>query len=489
MAHVLIMPRQGNTVESCIIVEWKKKEGDTVDAETVVCEVETDKATFEVPAGGAGTILKILYAEGDDVPVLQPIMVVGKPGEKWEDSVKAPPQTEAPKETQTASEPASAAGKPAADTPAASSAAEKTQAEKAAPAAPSAAGGAHVAISPGGHLAISPRARAAAFKEVIDVRGLSGSGAEGRIIEADVLRAAAERPPLTAAAKEALRSGGSLPAAGSGIGGRVTLADIQAVADGSAAAFAPASGSSAGADRALAACAAADEYTDTPIKGIRKVIAERMMNSLATAAQFTLNASAEAVRMQALRERFKASDPAMGLSKVTVNDLVLFLVSRLLKEFPFLNGVKTNGAIRLYKNVHLGMAVDTPRGLMVPVIRNADRMSLAQISAQAKQLAADCQAGSISPDLLSGSTFTVTNLGNTGIESFTPVINAPEIAILGVCGIQPKPAADGQGGYAILPHLSFSLTIDHAVVDGAPAAKFVKALCAALKDIDIWIAK
>ena len=485
MAHVLIMPRQGNTVESCIIVEWKKKEGDTVDSETVVCEVETDKATFEVPAGASGTVLKVLHTEGDDVPVLQPIMVVGKPGEKWEDSVKAPPQTEAPKEAQTASEPASAAGKPAADTAAASSAAEKAQAEKTAPTAPAAPS----AVPGGAHLAISPRARAAAFKEAVDVRTLSGSGAEGRIIEADVLRAAAERPPLTAAAREALRSGGSIPAAGSGIGGRVTLADIQAVADGSAAAFAPASGSSAGADRALAAYSAADEYTDTPIKGIRKVIAERMMNSLATAAQFTLNASAEAVRMQSLRERFKASDPAMGLSKVTVNDLVLFLVSRLLKEFPFLNGVKTNGTIRLYKNVHLGMAVDTPRGLMVPVIRNADRMSLAQISAQAKLLAGECQAGSISPDLLSGSTFTVTNLGNTGIESFTPVINAPEIAILGVCGIQPKPAADGQGGYAILPHLSFSLTIDHAVVDGAPAAKFVKALCAALKDIDIWIAK
>ncbi len=484
MAHVLIMPRQGNTVESCIIVEWKKKEGDTVDSETVVCEVETDKATFEVPAGASGTVLKVLHTEGDDVPVLQPIMVVGKPGEKWEDSVKAPPQTEAPKEAQTASEPASDAGKPAADTAAASSAAEKTQAAKTASAAP-----AVPSSAPGAHLAISPRARAAAFKEAVDVRTLSGSGAEGRIIEADVLRAAAERPPLTAAAKEALRSGGSLPAAGSGIGGRVTLADIQAVADGSAAAFAPASGLSAGADRTLAAYSAADEYTDTPIKGIRKVIADRMMNSLATAAQFTLNASAEAVRMQSLRERFKASDPAMGLSKVTVNDLVLFLVSRLLKEFPFLNGVKTNGTIRLYKNVHLGMAVDTPRGLMVPVIRNADRMSLAQISAQAKLLAGECQAGSISPDLLSGSTFTVTNLGNTGIESFTPVINAPEIAILGVCGIRPKPAADGQGGYAILPHLSFSLTIDHAVVDGAPAAKFVKALCAALKDIDIWIAK
>ena len=154
-----------------------------------------------------------------------------------------------------------------------------------------------------------------------------------------------------------------------------------------------------------------------------------------------------------------------------------------------MNAVKKDGVVREYKNIHLGMAVDTPRGLMVPVIRNADTLSLAEISAQAKYLAGECQNGSISPDLLSGSTFTVTNLGNTGIESFTPVINAPEVAILGVCGIQPKPEVNAQGTYDIVPHLSFSLTIDHAVVDGAPAARFMKALCLALKDIDIWIAK
>ena len=474
MAHVLIMPRQGNTVESCIIVEWKKKEGDAVDADTTVCEVETDKATFEVPAGSAGTILKIIHPEGDDVPVLQPIMVIGNAGEDWTKFVDASDSAESAASTENV--PAAQAAQSTAEAPAPSTPAAQAPAAEVPAAQP---------MSSGGHLAISPRARAAALKEVVDVSTLTGSGAEGRIIEADVLRAASQRPPLTAAAKEALRSGGAIPASGSGIGGRVTLEDIAAVASGAKAAFTQ--GAPAG--QMGAAASKADEYTDTPIKGIRKVIAERMMNSLATTAQFTLNASVSAVRMQKLRERFKASDPAMGLSKVTVNDLILFLASRLLKDYSYMNAVKKDGVVREYKNVHLGMAVDTPRGLMVPVIRNADTLSLAEISTQAKYLAGECQNGSISPDLLSGSTFTITNLGNTGIESFTPVINAPEVAILGVCGIQPKPEANPQGSYDIVPHLSFSLTIDHAVVDGAPAARFMKALCLALKDIDIWIAK
>jgi pyruvate dehydrogenase E2 component (dihydrolipoamide acetyltransferase) len=126
---------------------------------------------------------------------------------------------------------------------------------------------------------------------------------------------------------------------------------------------------------------------------------------------------------------------------------------------------------------------------MVPVLRNADSLSLLEISRRAKALAEACRNGNISPDDLHGSTFTVTNLGNTGIESFTPVINVPEVAILGVCGIQPKPAETAPGQYAILPHLGFSLTIDHSVVDGTPAAEFLKTLCGIIRDIDIWIAK
>jgi len=476
MAHVVIMPRQGNSVESCIIIDWKVKEGDTVTVDTPVVEVETDKATFEVPAGADGTVLKILNESGDDVPVLQPIMVVGNPGEDWQALVGETVPV-------------------AANTVGADASVEKNIAV------------ANVSISPpeltqvraqsversaGEHLSISPRARLLSIEKAVDFRNLVGTGPEGRIIEQDIQAVLTNRAPLTVAAKDALRSqiaaglaSGAIHGEGSGFGGRVTTADASAFAKNAGAGVETLISSAAAV--AVFGTEISDEYTDTTIKGIRKLIADRMMSSLATTAQFTLNASANAVQMQRLRARFKESKDELGLSKVTVNDLVLFLVSRVLPLHGSLNAQKLDGAVRQYKHVHLGVAVDTSRGLMVPVIRFANRLSLAQISAQAKELASACQDGSINPNLLKGSTFTVSNLGNTGIESFTPVINTPEVAILGVCGIQPKPVDNGQGGYDMLPHLAFSLTIDHAVVDGAPAARFLKVFCDALKDIDLWL--
>ena len=479
MAHVLIMPKQGNTVESCIIVEWKQKEGDTVAVDTPVCEVETDKATVEVPAGATGTVLKILCQEGDDVPVFQPIMVIGKAGEDYSEALKAATPEAAD------STPAAEAVKAPAPAPEAVKAPEPVPAP--APAAPAVTAATiplpvHAESGAGWH-PVSPRARRLAQAEALPLAGIAGSGPAGRIIEADVKAALTGRPPLTAAAKDALRAGGAVPAGipaqGSGIGGRVTLADIHSGAS------TPAAASSA----IPATLAVADEYVDTPIKGIRKVIADRMMGSLATTAQFTLNASANASHLQAFRGRLKEAGEAAGFGKITINDLVLFAVSRVLPSFQYMNGVKLEGVIRNYRNVHLGVAVDTPRGLMVPVIRNANLKSLAQIAAEARQLAEACINGTISPDQLTGSTFTVSNLGSTGIESFTPVINAPELAILGVCGIQPKPVMVDEDAYDIQPHLGFSLTIDHAAVDGAPAARFLKALCDAVADIDIWIAR
>jgi pyruvate dehydrogenase E2 component (dihydrolipoamide acetyltransferase) len=466
MAHVLIMPRQGNTVESCIIGEWMVKEGDAVNADTPVCVVETDKATFEVPAGAAGTVLKILRPAGDDVPVLQPIMALGKPGENWEALVAQNPPVPA-------------------GTVSAAGGAGSGEAPAALPAA---------AVSPqkppeGGYPAASPRAKKLADQEAVDLRALGGSGPGGRIIAADVAAAAAGRPPLSEAAKDEIRkriaSGlpASVAASGSGIGGRLTLADLaQADADQAA---------SAGTIPAAAgeALSPADEYTDTPIKGIRKLIADQMMASHNTTAAFTLNTSVPAVKLQQLRARFKAADPGLGLDKITVNDLILFAVSRVLPLYPYMNAHKKDGFIRTFKNVHLGCAVATPRGLMVPVIRNADRLSLLRISRRAKELAEACRGGAVSPEDLHGSTLTVTNLGNTGVESFSPIINIPEVAILGVCGIQPKPAETSPGQYEILPHLGLSLTIDHAALDGAPAAEFLKTLGAAIRDIDIWIAK
>jgi pyruvate dehydrogenase E2 component (dihydrolipoamide acetyltransferase) len=461
MAHILIMPRQGNTVESCVIGEWKVKEGDKVEADTPVCVVETDKATFDVPAGAAGTVLKILHPAGDDVPVLKPIMVVGDPGESW-----------TPTEAGEAALPAESGGGERAAAPALP-----------APEAPAAA----VSAAPqtGGRLAASPRAKKLAEAEAVDLRALGGSGPGGRIIEADVAAAVAARPPLTAAAKDELRRrvAAGLPAEaagpGSALGGRTGVADL-AGREGPAQAVPV---------QRAAAPVADDEYTDTPIKGIRKIIADQMMSSHNTTAAFTLNSAAPAVKLQALRARFKESPPELGLNRITVNDLVLFAASRALPLYPFMNAHKLDGVIRTFTNVHLGVAVSTPRGLMVPVLRNANLLSLSQISQGAKALAEACRNGSVSPDDLHGSTLTVTNLGNTGIDSFTPVINIPEVAILGVCGIGPRPVETAPGHYEILPHLGLSLTIDHAVVDGAPAAEFLKAFCGVIRDIDLWIAK
>jgi pyruvate dehydrogenase E2 component (dihydrolipoamide acetyltransferase) len=493
MAYVLILPRQGNTVESCIIVDWKVKEGDEVAADTTVCEVETDKATFELPAGEAGRVLKILRPVGDDVPVLDPLAVIGQAGEDWEAALQNA---------------GAAPGLPSGQKPVQ---AELIQPEPGQGAAPGTGPGAPI-LSEGG--AVSPRARNLAGREGLPLTrdaGIAGSGPGGRIIERDVIGALESRPALTAAARAVLDAGGTLPEWGSGLGGRVRAADIlggtAAVGApgkdiaGTAAAGLDAQGSAQGSGTASPpsirgvspASLGEGAVTETPIRGIRKLIADRMFQSLAESAQFTLNGSAPAARLRALRERMKNSgSPASGgsldLSQVTINDLILFAVSRVLPQYPFMNAHKTGDVLKTFERVHLGVAVDTPRGLMVPVIRNANLLPLLQISAEAKRLAGACQKGNIDPGELSGSTFTVTNLGSLGITGFTPVLNFPEVAILGVCGIELKPVIREGEGVGYEPHIGFSLTINHQVVDGAPAARFLKALGEAVADIDLLLA-
>jgi pyruvate dehydrogenase E2 component (dihydrolipoamide acetyltransferase) len=219
---------------------------------------------------------------------------------------------------------------------------------------------------------------------------------------------------------------------------------------------------------------------------VRKVIAERMLQSLQTTAQLTIHASADARVLQALRRRFKESPEAMGLRGITINDLVLFAVARTLPAHPALNALFNGTEIHQYRSVHLGVAVDTPRGLMVPVIRAAETLSLRQLSTEARRLAAACLENKITPDELTGGTFTVTNLGAFGVESFTPVLNPPQVAILGVCTIQPK-AVEMDGEVQFIPHIGLSLTINHQVVDGAPAARFLQALGQAIAAIDLLL--
>jgi pyruvate dehydrogenase E2 component (dihydrolipoamide acetyltransferase) len=460
VARVLIMPRQGNTVESCIITRWIAGEGDFVSAVDPVCEVETDKASFDVPAGAEGVVLKILRAEGEDVPVLEPIAVIGARGEDWRAALSGNDKGE---------------GGPARSVKAAVQAAQAAvqAAHAAAQAAPAPVRADEAATG------ASPRARSLAAAEGVDPSALRGTGPGGRVIERDVAAAASSRPAMTAAARAAAASGAAPAGAGTAIGGRVGLGDL-----GPAASVAPAASRSAA---AKAAPSGGDAYTETPLKGVRKIISERMLGSLASTAQLTFNGSALASRILDLRARFKASDPSLGLSEVTIGDLVLFAVSRVLPRFPGANATLDGGVLRSYSRVHLALAVDTPRGLMVPVIRKADLLSLREISAESRRLAAACQSGSIDPAELSGGTFTVSNLGAFGVESFTPVLNAPQVAILGVDAVTQRAAA-GPGGTVVLePRMGLSLTVDHQIVDGAPAARLLKAFADAIADIDLLL--
>ncbi|RMF04899.1 MAG: 2-oxo acid dehydrogenase subunit E2, partial [Chloroflexi bacterium] len=356
------MPKQGNSVESCIIVSWKKAVGETVEAGDIVCEVETDKALIEVESPAAGTLLAHFFAEGDEVPVMTNIAAVGQPGEAVDNLNPN----------------AAAAPEPAAQPTPVADAAPPVEPETAAPvAAPPPANG--------DRLKISPRAKALAGRKQVAPENLSGSGPGGRIIERDVQAAIEARPAMTPLARTMLGSGEfAAPPRGSGVRGRITKDDLTPAATAAATAAAPPT--------------PGDDIEIIPVKGVRKVIAERMLESLQTTAQLTLNSFADARALQAYRKQLKASDPALGLQAITLNDLILLAVSRTLPQFPDLNALFTGTEIHRYRRVHLGMAVDTPRGLMVPTLRAADTLSLKQLAAEAKRLAAACQSGKIAPD-------------------------------------------------------------------------------------------
>ena len=239
---------------------------------------------------------------------------------------------------------------------------------------------------------------------------------------------------------------------------------------------------------AAAPAPAADAaYEDTPITRIRKVIAENMHSSLANMAQLTLNRTFDATALLEMRKAMKNAE-GFGLEKVTINDLVLFAVAKTLLEFPDINANFIGDKMRRFKHAQLGVAIDTPKGLLVPVIRDADTLSVRAISDAVKSYAAAAKEGTLAPDTMQGGSFTVTNLGNLGIESFTPIINPPQTAILGVCGTSLRPRMKADGSVEFYQAMGLSLTFDHRVVDGAPAAKFLQALSEKLEKINLLFA-
>lgn len=422
MATAVIMPRQGQSVESCIIGEWFKKVGDPVQEGDILFSYETDKSSFEEPAKQAGTLLAIFYGADDDVPCLTTVGVIGEPGESYAEF--APDQAAGAEEA------------PAAEAPAAK--------------APAAAAVAAPAVQAEGSAlrGVSPRARNAAERLHVDPAQAQPTGPNGRVIERDIKALA-----------QASRTG-------TGLGGRVTAADQAA---------APA------AQAAPAVQGADTEYQDVKLPNIRKVIAKSMFQSLSTMAQLTHTTSFDATCIMNFRKGLKAAPEQLQVPNITLNDIILFAASRVLPKHPDLNAHFLEDKMRYFRHVNLGIAVDTPRGLMVPTLMRAEEKSLKEIAAEAKALAAACQDGSINPDLLQGASFTVSNLGTLGIEHFTPVINPPQTGILGVdCIVERVRTVDGQ--IAVYPAMGLSLTYDHRALDGAPASRFLQDMRAALEN-------
>jgi pyruvate dehydrogenase E2 component (dihydrolipoamide acetyltransferase) len=395
MAIPVVMPRQGQSVETCIITSWLKKKGDKVAEGDLLFSYETDKAAFDMESPAGGILLDLFFSEGDEVPVLVNVAVIGAEGEETESF-----------------RPAASGG---------SKQAETRSVEKSRVIA------AHADEKPGDEkgrrIRISPRARKMAETKGIDINGLAGSGPGGRIIASDI--------------------GSLMP----------------------------------GAQMENAGAPAGEEYADYPLTNVRKLISKAMHSSLQNSAQLTLHLSADVRRLSEARKTIKESlASGRQVQDITLNDMICWCVVRVLRKHPGVNSQFLDNKIRTFSSVHLGVAVDTSRGLMVPAIRNADRMDLNKLSQELKKYADYCRKGNIDPELLksTSASFTVSNLGNYGVEMFTPVINLPQAGILGVCTITNRPADLGNGVFGFIPVMGLSLTFDHRAVDGGPAALFLK---------------
>jgi len=392
------VPKVGNTVEECIVGEWRKKKGDEVTEGEVIAEIETDKTSFEITAPVSGTLLEIFFQQGDLVPVFTTLCVIGEPGENT--GTLGPATAAAPADTPSQGPipvPAGSAVGVAAASPVGSSP------DLQAPAA-----------------ALSPRAQRFAAEHNFSPGTIAGSGPGGRVLEADLRAAYAAAPAATAA-----------PA-------------------------------------------------PERVSNIRETIARRMRESLSTTAQYTMHTSAGAGGLLALRARFKAS-PGMG--SITIGDMVLFCVVKALQEIPALNAEFIEGRIVRHTEINLGFACDTDRGLFVPVVKQCQKLAIQEISAKVAQLAKQAVQGNIPPDDLKGATFTVSNLGSLGIEGFTPILNSPQVGILGVGAIQLKPVRIN-GGIALIDSIGLSLTCDHQVIDGAPGARFLQVLAGKIEKVE-----
>jgi len=428
-AYQVVMPRLGLTMTEATILEWLVPDGTWVDKGTPLFAIENEKSTLEIEAPASG-YLQIQAPVGSVVPILKPVALL-------KTVQKALTTQETPAETP----PAEKAESTKAQTAPVTTPVE----EKAAP----------------GEIRASPKARLEARKQGVGLKGIQGSGLRGMVVFEDVKEILQKQTvrATPVARRMAEASGVSLQhVSGSGLRGMVTRQDLeQFQASMKAGESLPSAGL-------------------RPLSGLRAIIADRLSNSWRERPQVTLTTDADATFFVAARRQINAElaqrfgDKA---PKVSFNAMLVLLVTRALQEYPYMNVQLTPDGIQTMPEINIGVAVDTERGLLVPVVRKADSMRLLEINAELAALVERALSGRSLPDDLSGGVFSITNLGMYEIDAFTPIINPPECAILGVGRIVPRPV--GVEGQVVLREMmALSLSFDHRLVDGAPAAKFLQ---------------
>ena len=439
MAEFIIMPKLGFNMDTGDLVKWRKAEGDSIQKGDVVFEIQTDKTVMEIEAAVSGVLLKILVDEGQTVPVIQPVCIVGQKGENVSAMIaeaqgvlgSAARQEEAP-------------------------AAVEVPADYA-PAQPAAA-----AIAPG-DLKLTPRARKYAAEQGLDLNGaaITGTGFQGGITQKDLEKAAKAGKITPLAKKMAAAAQLDVTALqGTGAGGKVVKADVEAaVQDAKQVAVSGAGG--------------IEVLRTLPYSGMRKVIGDRLSHSKVQAPHVYFTAAVDVTELAALRDVVNNTQQ----QKVSYNDFIIAAVTLALQKYPEINSTLQGDKVIQYKDVNIGVAVGLESGLIVPVVRKTQTKKLTAIAAETQALTEKARAGKLLPQDYQGGTFTVSNLGMFGIENFTAVINPPEAAILAVSALKKAPVViskDGEDEIVIRTMMNITLSIDHRLVDGLSATRFVK---------------
>jgi len=441
----VVLAKLSPTMDEGTIVKWTKNEGDPVKQGDVLAEIETDKANMEMEAQGSGVLRKILVPAGGKAPVGSLIGVIADANEDISKMVASaatpaaapaapalaptqqppqPPPQPQPPQQQAQPQPPPAAPQPSAPP---APAPQPAAAPVAAAPAPPAAGPRPVpapAASEGGRVKASPLARSMAAHRNIPLDAVAGSGPGGRIIKRDI-EAWSGAPTAARVAAPAAPPGPTGPAITPG--------------------------------------------QELPVSNMRKVIAKRLAESMFTAPHFYVTVEIDMDSAVALREQLQRGEDV----KVTYNDLVVKACAKALTRFPMVNASWGGDKIATHGEVHVGVAVTIPDGLITPVVRNADRKSVVEISREVKDLAARARDRKLKPEEFTGSTFTISNLGMFGVTEFTAIINPPESAILAVGAVQNVPVVGEDGSLRAGHRMKVTLSSDHRVVDGAMAAQFL----------------